>query len=261
MSLQGKTALITGSTSGIGHGIAQALAREGANIVLNGFGDATEIEKTRLAIEKDFGVRVLYHAADVTKSEQIKDMVTKSAGVFGTIDILVNNAGVQFVSPIENFPEDKWDTIIATNLSSAFHCTKSIIPGMRAAGWGRIINIASAHGLVASPNKSAYVAAKHGVVGFTKSIALEVAQDGITVNAICPGYVNTPLVQGQIKDQAKANNIPEDEVVDKIILAPQPTKEFVEIPDVAAMAVYLCQPAARGITGSALSIDGGWTAR
>jgi 3-hydroxybutyrate dehydrogenase len=261
MSLKGKTAIITGSTSGIGHGIAEALAREGANVVINGFGDAGEIEKIRAKIESDFGVKAIYHGADVTKTAEINDMVERAASVFGNVDILINNAGIQFVSPIENFPEEKWDAIIATNLSSAFHCTKATLPGMRKAGWGRVVNIASAHGLVASPNKSAYVAAKHGVVGFTKTIALETAKDGITVNAICPGYVMTPLVQGQIKDQAKANNIPESEVVEKIILEPQPTKQFVEIEEVAALAVYLCGNAARNITGTALSIDGGWTAK
>lgn len=261
MSLKGKAAIVTGSTSGIGHGIAQALAKEGVNIVLNGFGDAAEIEKLRAAIETDYGVKALYHNADVTKTDQINDMVAKAAAAFGKVDILVNNAGIQFVSPIDQFPEEKWDAIIATNLSSAFHCMKAVLPAMKAAKWGRIVNIASAHGLVASPNKGAYVAAKHGVVGLTKTVALETARDGITVNAICPGYVMTPLVQGQIAGQAKSNNIPESEVIEKIILEPQPTKEFVEIEDVAALAVYLCGNAARGITGTALSIDGGWTAK
>lgn len=261
MSLQGKAAIITGSTSGIGHGIAQALAKEGVNVVINGFGDAADIEKLRAAIEQDFGVKALYHDADVTKTAEINDMVDKAVAAFGKVDILVNNAGIQFVSPIDQFPEEKWDAIIATNLSSVFHCIKAVLPGMKAAKWGRIINIASAHGLVASPNKGAYVAAKHGVVGLTKSVALETAREGITANSICPGYVMTPLVKGQIAGQAKANNIPENEVIEKIILEPQPTKEFIEIEDVAALAVYLCGDAARGITGSALPIDGGWTAK
>lgn len=261
MSLKGKSAIITGSTSGIGHGIAQALAKEGVNVVINGFGDAAEIEKLRAAIEKDYGVKALYHGADVTKTDEINDMVAKAAAAFGKVDILVNNAGIQFVAPVDEFPEAKWDAIIATNLSSVFHCTKAVLPGMKKAKWGRIVNIASAHGLVASPNKSAYVAAKHGVVGFTKSLALETAREGITANSICPGYVMTPLVKGQIADQAKANNIPEDQVIEKVILEPQPTKEFIEIEDVAALTVYLCGDNARGITGAALSIDGGWTAK
>lgn len=206
-------------------------------------------------------MKAIYHGADVTRTAEINDMVQRATSMFGTVDILVNNAGIQFVSPVENFPEEKWDAIIATNLSSAFHCTKAALPGMRKAGWGRIVNIASAHGLVASPNKSAYVAAKHGVVGLTKTIALETAKNGITVNAICPGYVMTPLVQGQIRDQARANNLPENEVVEKVILDPQPTKKFIEIEEVAALAVYLCGDMAKSITGTALSIDGGWTAK
>jgi 3-hydroxybutyrate dehydrogenase len=260
-SLNGKTALITGSTSGIGLGVAKALAAQGANVVLNGFGDAAEIEQLRLSIEKEFGVRAVYHGADMSKPEQIRDLCEKAAGVFGTVDILVNNAGIQFVSPIDQFPEDKWDAIIAINLNSAFHTTKALLPGMRKAGWGRIINIASAHGLVASPFKSAYVAAKHGIVGMTKTIALETATDNITCNAICPGYVLTPLVEGQIRDQAKAHKMPENEVIEKVILAPQPTKKFVEIDEVGALAVFLCGDAAHNITGTALPIDGAWTAR
>jgi 3-hydroxybutyrate dehydrogenase len=259
--LNGKTALITGSTSGIGLGIARALAGAGANIVLNGLGDAAEIEKIRLGLEADHGVRAVYHNADMTKPEQIRDMCEKAAGVFSAVDILVNNAGIQFVSPIDQFPEDKWDAIIAINLTSAFHTIKACLPGMRAKGWGRIINVASAHGLVASPFKSAYIAAKHGIVGMTKTVALETATDNITCNAICPGYVNTPLVQNQIRDQAKAHNIPESEVIDKIIMQPQPTKKFVEIDQLGALAVFLCSDVAQNITGTALPVDGGWTAR
>ncbi len=259
--LKGKTALITGSTSGIGLGIAHALAQEGANIVLNGLGDAGEIEKTRQSIESDFGVKALYDAGDMTKPEQIRKMCENAVSVFGSVDILVNNAGIQFVSPIDEFPEDKWDAIIAINMNSAFHTTKACLPGMKKKGWGRVINIASAHGLVASPFKSAYVTAKHGVIGMTKTIALEVAGDGITCNAICPGYVNTPLVQNQIKDQAKVHNLSESEVVEKIMLAPQAIKKFVEVEQLGALAVFLSSDAASGITGASLPVDGGWTAR
>ncbi len=259
--LKEKTALITGSTSGIGLGIAQALAASGANVVMNGLGNAGDIEKIRTGIEKDHGVRALYHDADMTKPAQIRDMCTKAASIFGAVDILVNNAGIQFVSPIQDFPEDKWNAILSINLTSAFHTIKGCVGGMRSKGWGRIINVASAHGLVASPFKSAYIAAKHGLVGLTKTVALETAKDRITCNAICPGYVLTPLVEGQIRDQAKAHNLPEKEVVEKIMLDPQPTKKFVQIDDVAAMAVFLCSDAAQGITGTALPIDGGWTAR
>ena len=259
--LKGKTALITGSTSGIGLGIAHALAAQGANIVINGLGNAEDIEKTRQSIESDFGVKALYDAADMTKPEQIRKMCENAVSVFGSVDILVNNAGIQFVSPIDEFPEDKWDAIIAINMNSAFHTTKACLPGMKKKGWGRVINIASAHGLVASPFKSAYVTAKHGVIGMTKTIALEVAGDGITCNAICPGYVNTPLVQNQIKDQAKVHNLSESEVVEKIMLAPQAIKKFVEVEQLGALAVFLSSDAASGITGASLPVDGGWTAR
>lgn len=259
--LKGKTALITGSTSGIGLGIAKAMAGAGANIVLNGLGNAGDIEKLRTGLEKDYGVRAVYHGADMAKPEQIRDMCAKTAEVFGAADILVNNAGIQFVSPVQDFPEEKWNAIIAINLSSAFHTIKACVPMMRGRGWGRIINVASAHGLVASPFKSAYIAAKHGIVGMTKSIALETARDNITVNAICPGYVLTPLVEGQIRDQAKAHNLPEDQVIEKVILDPQPTKKFIQIDEVARLALFLCDDAAQGITGTALPIDGGWTAR
>ncbi|MBI2235150.1 MAG: 3-hydroxybutyrate dehydrogenase [Micavibrio aeruginosavorus] len=259
--LHGKTALVTGSTSGIGLGVAQALAKEGANIIINGLGNADEIEKIRASIEADYKVKALYHGADMTRPDQIRDMCAKGIEAFGAIDILVNNAGIQFVAPIDEFPEEKWDAIIAINLTSAFHTTKACLPGMKKKGWGRIINIASAHGLVASPFKSAYVSAKHGIVGMTKTIALEVATEYITCNAICPGYVNTPLVQNQIRDQAKVHGISETEVVEKIMMQPQPTKKFVEIDQIGEVSVFLCSDAAQNITGIALPIDGGWTAR
>lgn len=259
--LTGKTALITGSTSGIGLGVAHALAAQGAHIVLNGMGEAAAIEKVRAQIEKDHGVTALYSGADMTRPEQIRDMCAKSIDKFGAVDILVNNAGIQFVSPVQDFPEDKWNAIIAINLTSAFHTIKACVPAMRAKGWGRIINIASAHGLVASPFKSAYIAAKHGMIGLTKSVALETARDNITANAICPGYVLTPLVEGQIRDQAKAHRLPENEVIEKVILDPQPTRKFIQIDEVAQMAVFLCGEGAQGITGASLPIDGGWTAR
>lgn len=259
--LKDKVVLITGSTSGIGLGIARAFAAEGAHIVMNGFGDAGEIEKNRADIEKTHHVKVMYHDADMTKPGEIKAMCRTAQEEFGAIDVLVNNAGIQHVSPIEEFPEDKWDAIMAINLSSAFHTTKACIPAMKEKGWGRIINVASAHGLVASPFKSAYVTAKHGMVGLTKVTALELAQDNITCNAICPGYVLTPLVEGQVKDQAKAHGLPEKEVVEKIILDPHPRKKFIKIDEVAALALFLCSDAAQGITGTTHSIDGGWTAR
>lgn len=259
--LQGKTALVTGSTSGIGLGVAQALAKDGANIIINGLGNAGEIEKIRASIETDYKVKALYHGADMTRPDQIRDMCAKGVEAFGAIDILVNNAGIQYVAPIDEFPEEKWDAIIAINLTSAFHTTKACLPGMKKKGWGRIINIASAHGLVASPFKSAYVSAKHGIVGMTKTVALEVATEHITCNAICPGYVNTPLVQNQIRDQAKVHGISEAEVVEKIMMEPQPTKKFVEIDQLGALAVFLCSDAAQNITGTALSVDGGWTAK
>ena len=259
--LSGKTALITGSTSGIGLGVARALAAEGANIILNGFGDAAEIEDIRLSLETDHKIRAVYHGADMGKGEQIRDLCAKALDLFGTVDILVNNAGIQYVSPIDEFPEDKWNAIIAINLNSAFHTTKALLPGMRKAGWGRIVNIASAHGLVASPFKSAYVAAKHGIIGMTKSVALETATDNITVNAICPGYVLTPLVENQIRDQAKVHNLPESEVIEKVILAPQPTKKFVEIEQIGALTLFLCSDSAQNMTGTALPVDGAWTAR
>ena len=256
-----RTAIVTGSTSGIGEGVARALAAAGNNVVINGFGDAAAIEKLRASIEAESKVRCIYSGADMTKPEQIEAMFATAREAFGGVDILVNNAGVQHVSPVEDFPVDKWNLIIALNLSSAFHTTRLAFPDMKKNKWGRIINIASAHALVASPFKSAYVAAKHGILGFTKSTALEGAQHGIRVNAICPGYVRTPLVENQIADTAKARSISEEEVVRDVLLAAQPTKEFVKVSDVAALAVYLTGEAANQINGAALSIDGGWVAQ
>jgi 3-hydroxybutyrate dehydrogenase len=259
--LKGKVALVTGSTSGIGQGIAELYAREGANVMLNGFGDAAAIEGLRARLEKENGVKVRYHGADMSKPAEIADMMARAASDLGAVDILVNNAGIQFVAPIDEFPPEKWDAIIAINLTSAFHTTRLALKGMKAKKWGRVINIASAHGLVASPNKSAYVAAKHGIVGFTKTLALEVAEMGITSNAICPGFVHTPLVQIQIEDRARELGITPEKAARDVILAPQPTKEFVKIDDIAAMALYLAGPNSAAINGASFSIDGGWTAR
>ncbi|HPE32519.1 MAG TPA: 3-hydroxybutyrate dehydrogenase [Parvularculaceae bacterium] len=254
-------AIVTGSTSGIGLGVATAFAAEGMNVMLNGFGDKDEIETIRAGLEDKYGVKVGYHGADMTKPEEIRDMVSKAEAAFGQVDVLVNNAGIQFVSEVENFPEEKWNAIIAINLSSSFHATKAVFKGMKDRKFGRIINIASAHGLVASPFKSAYVAAKHGVVGFTKTIALEGAEFGVTCNAICPGYVKTPLVEKQIPDQAKTRHMTEEEVVQKVILEAQPTKQFVTVEQIGSLAVYLTTKAASQITGAALQIDGGWVAK
>jgi 3-hydroxybutyrate dehydrogenase len=258
--LKDKSALITGSTSGIGLGIARALAREGANITLNGLGDAAEIERIRASLAAETGVQVRYDGADLRQPDQIRRMVAGVEAAFGRIDILVNNAGVQFVAPIESFPEEKWDLVIAVNLSAAFHATKAVVPGMRARKTGRIVNISSGHGLVASPFKSAYVAAKHGLVGLTKVVALEVARDGITCNAICPGYVRTPLVEAQIEAQVRATGLPREKVIADNFLAKHAIKRFVEIDQVAAGVLFLCAEDSGSVTGSALSIDAGFTA-
>ena len=260
-SLKDHVAIVTGSTSGIGLALAEAMAQEGARIVLNGLGDPAKIETTRAGLADKFGVEVLYHGADMTKPDQITDMVASAVKAFGRLDILVNNAGVQHVSPIEDFPTENWDQIIAINLSSAFHATKAAVPVMKAQKRGRIVNIASAHALVASPFKSAYVAAKHGVLGLTKTVALETATFGVTVNAICPGYVKTPLVEAQIADQAKARGISEDEVMRNVILAAQPTKAFVTFDQLSGLLLYLVSDAGASVNGTALSVDGGWTAQ
>jgi 3-hydroxybutyrate dehydrogenase len=259
--LNGKTAVVTGSTSGIGLGIARALAREGADVVINGFGDKAAIEAERAAIEKEYAVKAIYSPADMTKPAEIAEMIATAEKTFGGVDVLVNNAGIQHVSPIEEFPIDKWNAIIAINLSAAFHTIRAAVPGMKARKWGRIVNTASAHSLVASPFKAAYVTAKHGLAGLTKTVALEVATFGITANCISPGYVWTPLVEKQIPDTMKARNMTEDQVKRDVLLAAQPTKQFVTVEQVAALAVYLCSDAASQITGANLSIDGGWTAQ
>jgi len=258
--LQGKTAIVTGSTSGIGLGIAGAFARQGANVVLNGFGDAVQIEQTRAELAHRTNARVVYSPADMSKPKAIERMIRQTVDAFGAVDIMVNNAGIQHVAPIEEFPDEKWDAILAINLSSAFHATKLVLPMMRQKGWGRVINVASAHALVASPYKAAYVAAKHGVLGLTKVTALETAKDGITCNALCPGYVRTPLVERQIDDQAKAHGIPRDKVISDVLLENQPNKRFVEVDELSALAVFLCSECGRSMTGAALPIDGGWTA-
>ena len=257
---QGKVALVTGSTSGIGLAIARTFAQNGANVVINGFGDKDAIEQERSGIEKDFGVKAIYSGADMSKGDQIAAMVADAGKALGSVDILVNNAGIQFVSPVEDFPVEKWDQIIAINLSAAFHASRAAVPGMKAKKWGRIINTASAHALVASPFKSAYVSAKHGVAGLTKTVALETAAHGITVNAICPGYVWTPLVEKQIPDTMAARNLTREQVIKDVLLAAQPTKEFVTVEEIAGLALYLTSDLARSITGAILSIDGGWTA-
>jgi 3-hydroxybutyrate dehydrogenase len=258
--LDGKVSLVTGSTSGIGLGIAPALAAAGSTIVLNGLGKPEEIATTRSQLASQFAVRVEYSAADMSKPEAIRDMVDGILKSCSRLDIVVNNAGIQHVAPIHEFPVEKWQLILVINLSSAFHTTRCVLPAMRAHGWGRIINIASAHGLVASPFKSAYVAAKHGLVGLIKVTALETADDGITCNAICPGYVFTPLVEAQIEAQAKTHNIPREQVVRDVLLAQQPNKKFATVEEMGAVAVFLASDAAASITGIALPVNGGWTA-
>ncbi|MDX3806193.1 3-hydroxybutyrate dehydrogenase [Bosea thiooxidans] len=260
MFLKDRTAAITGSTSGIGLAYARALAAEGANLVINGILPPADAEKLRSDLEQEFGVKVLFSAADMTKPDEITGFVAEGEKAFGAIDILINNAGIQYVSPIDEFPPEKWDQIIAINLSSAFHTIRAALPKMKEKGWGRIINTASAHALVASPFKSAYVAAKHGIAGLTKTVALEVATKGITVNAIAPGYVWTPLVEKQIPDTMKVRGLTREQVINDVMLAGQPTKDFVTVEQVAALAVFLCTEGAKSITGATLPIDGGWTA-
>jgi 3-hydroxybutyrate dehydrogenase len=261
MGISGKTALVTGSTSGIGLGIATGLASEGVNIVLNGFGDAKAIEEIRANLARQHNVGVAYSNADISKPAQIADMIALADKEFGGVDILVNNAGIQHVAPVEEFPVEKWDAIIAINLSGSFHTARLAVPGMKKKGWGRIVNIASAHALVASPFKSAYVSAKHGIAGLTKTIAMELAQHNITVNAVCPGYVRTPLVEKQIPDTAKARGISEEAVIRDVLLAAQPTKRFVTIDEIAATTTFLCSDGAASITGAIIPVDGGWTAQ
>ena len=259
--LEGQVAVITGSTSGIGQALATALAEQGVNVILNGFGDPAKIEADRLAIQQKTNAAVRYHGADMTKREEIADLIAYAVKEFGRLDILVNNAGIQHVAPVDEFPEEKWDALIAVILSSTFHATKAAVPIMKAQGRGRIVNIASAHGLVASPFKSAYVAAKHGLVGLTKTVALEAAGKGITCNAICPGWVRTPLVEKQIDDQARINGLSREEVIPKIILERQPSKQFVKVEEIAATALFLCSEGAASITGTSVSVDGGWVAQ
>lgn len=259
--LAGKAALVTGSTSGIGLAYARALAGAGANVCLHGFGDLSAVQKVQDDLQSSHGIRTAYSDADLKQPAKIRDMVKKAHEEFGRLDILVNNAGIQYVSPVEEFPEDKWDDIIAVCLNSAFHATKAALPYMLAQGWGRIVNTGSMHALVASPYKSAYNAAKHGIAGFTKTVALEMAQKNITCNAICPGYVLTDLVKNQLQDTARVRGMTVEQVVEKVLLADQPTKQFVKPEDLAAMVVHLCGPHSASITGACLSLDGGWTAR
>jgi 3-hydroxybutyrate dehydrogenase len=259
--LAGRSAIVTGSTSGIGLGIATALADAGARVMLNGFGDRSEIEQLRGDLMARTGVEIAYSPADMSRPAEIAGMVDDARRTFGGVDILVNNAGIQHVEAIDTFPTEKWDAIIAINLSSAFHAIRAVIAEMKARKWGRIVNIASAHGLVASPYKSAYVAAKHGLVGLTKAVALEVAEHGVTANAICPGYVLTPLVQKQIPETAKARGLTEEQVIRDVLLHAQPTRQFVTTEQLGALAVFLCTDAAASITGTALPVEGGWTAQ
>jgi 3-hydroxybutyrate dehydrogenase len=259
-SLEGRVSLVTGSTSGIGLGIARALAAQGSAIVLNGFGKPKEIAATTNSLIDDYGVQAFHSAADMSKAESIEEMIATTLKTHGRLDILVNNAGIQYVAPIQDFPVAKWDAIIAINMSSAFHTTRLALPGMLKNKWGRIVNISSAHGLVASPFKAAYVTAKHGIIGLTRTVALETAEQGITCNAICPGYVYTPLVEAQIDGQAKAHGIPREQVIRDVLLAQQPNKKFVTVEELGALTVFLASEAAASITGIALPVDGGWTA-
>ena len=259
--LRNKIALVTGSTSGIGLAIARALAREGVHLMLHGLGDPGENERLRASLADETGVTVRRHDADVSQAAEVTRLVKETEQAFGAVDILVNNAGVQFVSRVEEFPPERWNGIQDIILNASFHAIRAAVPGMKQRGWGRIINLASVHGLVASPFKSAYVAAKHGLVGLTKSVALELAETAITCNAICPGYVRTPLVEAQVESQAKVHGLPPERVIREVILATQPIQRFIEVEEVAALAVYLCNEPARSITGAAIAIDGGWTAR
>ena len=258
--LEGRVSLVTGSTSGIGLGIARALATAGSAMMLNGFGNPEDIAEVQAKIISEFGVKVRYSPADMSKAASIADMIATALDTFGRLDVLVNNAGIQHVAPLEQFPVEKWDTILAINLSSAFHTIRAVLPSMRKNRYGRIINIASAHGLVASPFKAAYVAAKHGIVGLTKVVALETAEANITCNAICPGYVYTPLVEAQIEGQAKSHGIPREQVICDVLLAQQPNKRFATVEELGALSVFLASDAAASITGTALPVDGGWTA-
>jgi 3-hydroxybutyrate dehydrogenase len=259
--LKGKTALVTGSTSGIGAAIAQNLASQGANIILNGFGDATQIEADRSKLASTYGVKVIYDGADLSDQASIEAMMKRADQEFGGVDILVNNAGIQFVAPIDEFPIEKWHAILGLNLTAGFHTIRLALPHMKAKKWGRIINVASAHALVASPFKSAYVSAKHGIAGLTKTVALEVAPEGITCNAICPGYVWTPLVEKQIPETAKARGLTEEQVINDVLLHAQPTKKFVTVEEVAALAGFLSNDTAASITAAIIPVDGGWTAQ
>jgi len=257
--LKRKAAIVTGSTSGIGLGIARALAQNGADVMLNGFGDPKMIEFTRAELQRQYGVKIRYSDADMSRPEQIRAMAELARTEFGKVDIIVNNAGIQHVAPVEEFPDERWDAVLAINLSSAYHLIKAVTPGMKARKTGRIVNIASAHGLTASPFKSAYIAAKHGMIGLSKTVALELAEFGITSNTICPGYVKTPLVEKQIADQAKAHGISAERVVREVMLSHQARKEFVQVEELAALAVFLASDAAASMTGAALAMDGGWT--
>lgn len=259
MLLEGKTAIVTGSTSGIGLGIARAFAAQGAHVMLNGLGQADEIELTRSELQREFGVHVAFHGADMSRPDEIRDLAAQATAAFGRVDIVVNNAGIQHVAPVEEFPQGKWDAILAINLTAAFVLIQAVVPGMKARRFGRILNVASAHGLTASPFKSAYVAAKHGLVGLTRCVAVELAEFGITANTLCPGYVKTPLVERQIADQARAHGIEPEAVVRDVMLAHQARKEFVRVEELAALAVFLASDAAASMTATAIPMDGGWT--